>query len=326
MKISIDPRIELISIIQYLGKYKNRFPILYKGDSTYTEKINNYFSKYRNDRAIKYSDKMGELGFCYDAPYCLILHNKNVDFLELEYELSEYIVTRMRGIDNIKKYINVINDFITKTKYLVFFKNSSDYYMEIINELSPITDNIDCINQLNDYYGYDSNNFNLIFSTLSKGNYGVTISSKNIDQYYCIIGLDGQKHPNYLDQIGIDRLVWHEFGHSYINPLTHKYLVLFQKYEKLFNPIKEKMCQNAYGDWESCINEHLIRAITNKLTKKYYSKECMDNFLKNDLERGFIYLPLIIELFDKYENNRGDYKRIDDFYHEIIAIFKSINN
>ena len=71
IKIVVDPRIELISIIQYLSaSEKESLNSLYMNrlDFAYKHEIDSYFKKFKGHNSIKLFDEMSGLGYIADVP------------------------------------------------------------------------------------------------------------------------------------------------------------------------------------------------------------------------------------------------------------------
>jgi hypothetical protein len=117
-------------------------------------------------------------------------------------------------------------------------------------------------------------------------------------------------------------VVFHEFSHPIINPLTEKNKDLVEKYKIAYEKLKPyKKPYAGYGDWEECVNEHIIRAISIYLVRNYCNSYYADKHLEYDYNLGYRYIPYFIERLDYYEKNRNTYKTIDDFYSELIKAF-----
>jgi hypothetical protein len=110
----------------------------------------------------------------------------------------------------------------------------------------------DLVKDLEDYYGMKQNSYNLILAPLfHSGGYGPRVKTDggNYD-IYGIIGPHDVKDgiPQYNKEI-IRYIAWHEFGHSFVNPATSRYIDEINKYSKLYDPISIKMASQAYAQW-----------------------------------------------------------------------------
>ena len=54
----------------------------------------------------------------------------------------------------------------------------------------------------------------------------------------------------------------HEFSHSFVNPLTDKHWEQAKTYAHLYDALP---AQQVCGEWNECVNEYVIRAVTTYL-------------------------------------------------------------
>nr|WP_276536536.1 DUF4932 domain-containing protein [Tissierella carlieri] len=324
INVSVDPRIELLSIVQVLSNYnKIDDSLITEWDFEYKDKIIEKFSQYRNHKAVKQFKKMSNLGFSYDAPPGLMLFmDKNFNVRE-DVELTEYIIGRAGGENNINELFESLKEFCIDTNFIDFFNDNNNYYDRIINstlELIPSDSNI--IEDLEEYYGMKQKSYNVVLVSLyGKGAFGPNIDTKEDDtEIYSVlgcIGIDTMDLPMFGDLGFFTGLQQHEFSHSFINPITDKNHNLAYSYEELFIPIKDKMRSMAYTNWGTCLNEHIIRALTSRFA---YHEDNLDGIkvLEMEKETGFIYVEALFNKLEEYENNRDKYSTIEDFYPELL--------
>lgn len=143
---------------------------------------------------------------------------------------------------------------------------------------------------LDNYYGMKVNSYNIVLTPMfHNGGYGPGVKGENgLLDIYGIIGPfdtvrneEGKMVPVYSSDT-LRYLVWHEFGHSFVNPTTEKYVDEINKYSNLYPPIKDIMQSQAYGTWETCVNEHIVRAVTTRLTYIHLGKAYGDITLANE--------------------------------------------
>jgi hypothetical protein len=129
----------------------------------------------------------------------------------------------------------------------------------------------------------------------------------------------------YLTEKGLRDYIWHEFGHSFVNPLTEKYNDRVEATNKLYNPIEKIMSKYAYKNWSTCVNEHIIRAIHVRLFELHYDSQKAKIMLDNELALRYIYIEPLIEKLKDFEKQR-DEKGItfSEYYPELIDLFDSL--
>jgi hypothetical protein len=56
--------------------------------------------------------------------------------------------------------------------------------------------------------------------------------------------------------------------------------------------------------------------------KKCSLHEWAGTRLKDDLQKGYLYIPVILERYEYYDNHRTRYAAFDDFYPTLLDVFK----
>lgn len=334
INMMVDPRIELLSVIIYLcPEYDESTNSIVSGELTYKKDVEEYFGAYKDHKAVKLFKSMYNRGFSYDAPPTSMLFLTNTPNLVLrdDVDKSDFIynvcMQRAGGEKNFLKFVEALNDFCIDTNFYDFYNDHLDYYNNIIDNTINGLEDIDYVNQVQDYYGKKQNGFNIVLNgMLYANNYGPRI--QKLDGSYdlfAILGSSGIESdlPIFNDEIYFKYIVRHEFGHSFVNYLTDENIDEVNKCEKLFEPIKEAMDKQAYNTWETSLNEHIVRSVVVRITETYGSKKEADEYLKMDQSNSFIYEDDIIEILkNEYEPNRNKYKTFEEFYPEILNLLK----
>ncbi|KGG81368.1 hypothetical protein Y919_01045 [Caloranaerobacter azorensis H53214] len=317
LNVYVDPRIELLSIIQYLADFDGRDIVIYNKDTTYKTDVDKYFSPYKNHPVISLYEEMAKDGFVYHVPPKLILY-LNDEYEEQDNKAIPYSEI-MLGIDvkkKIKEFISQMVNFKDETRFDKFYESHQEYYHNIIINIQNDLRSNNCLENLIEYYGIKQNSYNIIIVPLYFGGYGVRIPEKDEKfDIFCII-------PPVENLQYLTSFVWHEFSHSYVNPLSEKNSDEINKYKDLFIPISNIMEEQAYGDWETCVNEHIVRAVTSRLSYKVFGEKFAKEEIKRDKEEGcFLYIDKLYEKLIEYENNRDKYITFEEFYPELLKVF-----
>jgi len=326
LKVVVDSRIELLSAVQLLGKYGKKFTT--DLDFPYKSRMEKYFNHYKQHKVVAFLDKLCREGFSYDAPPNLLLHLTEPPELKIEIELSEYLKGRSNK-KNLIRLIELLRDFAKKSDFMCFFKSNKEFYKGIEKRIKNKTKELKIVKRLENYYRLKQNSYTIIPAPILSGNYGPRLKNKNYK--YNIYDITGPKQykNNVLDFILGDMFEYitlHEFSHSFINPLGEKFKKELNKYNHLLNPIKDRMASQAYRDWITVVNEHIVRAVTARL---YYNQRGYDSgFGSTDYEilfSGVIYIKPLFKKLAEYENQRNKYSKFSDFYPELIKVFKNIS-
>lgn len=99
-------------------------------------------------------------------------------------------------------------------------------------------------------------------------------------------------------------------------------MVLVNKYKEIHEELeKHKSEFSGYSDWEECVNEHIVRALSIHLSKKYFDVDFTNRRIEFDYNLGYRYIKDIVSKLEECEKNRNRYKSIEEFYPEFIKVF-----
>lgn len=323
INVWVDPRIELLSVVQYLSDYGGRFRLLTDHDFTYKRDIEKRFAEYRDHEAVHLFTEMSDEGFTYDAPPGAMLLLKGVPTLEPLHDFTGYLCNRAGGKERLTRLVESLRDFAEETRFMDFFDEQSTFYRSLIDDVRVHLENTDYVKTLEKYCGMYENDYFIILAPMFVGNYGPTMGNKKgTYDIYCIMGSKGvhEDRPHFGTTETFRHLAWHEWGHSFINPLTMWYKLDLAKCESLYEPIAEKMKRRAYGTWETCVNEHIVRALTTRLTYREINESEGAEALLYEKGRGFAYVEALCESLEVYEKQRDQYPSLMHYYPELMKV------
>jgi hypothetical protein len=323
LHISIDPRMELLSTIQILSSYQNIVRI-----SGYSEDIRDYFGSNSSSRAVKITDELlNNQKFSYDAPVALMLHLNQVPDLKPQIPYSAYLLRRGGGKEKLDEYCSAIQQFAIESHFDEFWKNKQEFYNKILDLTVSELGNENLIKVLEDYFNETQNSYNIIISPSFRGGYGPSLPGSNgkLDIYSCISTTSIKDGIPYLSKEALIYYVWHEFGHSFVNPETEKYPERIRATEKLFNPIVQEMARMAYGDWTTCVNEHIIRAVNIRLRSLTSNQASIYNLVNQEKANRFIYIEPLERKLAVYESLKEKNRiTFSDFFPAMIDVLDSL--
>lgn len=329
LNITVDPRIELITAVQQQADYDR----LTRFDFSYKDEMKEYFNKYKNHKAVKTFHKLSKKGFSYDAPPSVMLYLSSTLSLKENNIIPNDLIDRASGKKELLEFIDELKDFSIEADFNKFYEQNNSFYQTMIDNVYKNIKDMGLIETLDDYYGMEVNSYNLILSPmLHAGGYGPKVEAENgLYDVYGIIGPqsiikdnDGKMVPDYSSET-IRHIVWHEFSHSFINPITEKYINEINQYNDLYSKIEKQMSSQAYSNWETCVNEHIIRAITARLIYLDQGQSAYNTIIANERANGFYYVPALCESLARYEINRDDYPTLESYYPELIKVFKELS-
>ena len=321
INISFDKRIELLFGLQYCLVKEG----LMDYDSTvmtnkeYCDDFYNMYKKYANEEFIDYIKNGGfdtynrtlELAFSLDKNYNII-DNEYTD--KIEKNNSNF---------NKEKFNRLVNEFVIKSGYEEFYLSHKPYYDKVIEIFKENLNKFITFDEkmITDFYGFKLGNMKINIFNFSNGSFGANFNNELI----YVANVYPPKKEDELVYIpnGIINTLFHEYSHSYCNPLGYKYFNE-ESIKNIEEESRENGLENCYNGI-TVINEYMVRAVQEYLSKKYLPKEYynIEKRINWHKERGYIHINDIINLLDL----KDDYESFEDFYKEqIVSYFNELNN
>lgn len=328
LNVTIDPRIEILAAVQWLSDYGEKFSLLTSLDFDYKKDMLRTFRPYAEHDAVKLFQEMSHSGFTFDAPPTAMLHLSHPPELAIDQPFTEYLIGRAGGREKLLLFIEQLRDFAEKANFMAFFQSHRQFYKDTINSVKNSFAGVDFVGMLESYYGQKQHSYNIILAPTFKGNYGPRLERK--DGTFDIFNIvsprqikDGILYFGSKDNF--EHLAWHEFSHSFVNPLGELHRKELGKYASLFEPIRNKMTARAYGNWLTVVNEHVVRAVSTRLNYMHKGKEEGDRALQAEKTYGFAYVEALCRELDNYEKNRDEFSTFTSFYPQLVKTFKELS-
>ena len=326
----VDPRMELLAAVQLLSGYGEKYPgLITRYDFPYKSDMAAYFAPYKDHRAVKLFAKMSD-GFSYDAPPAAMLFLTDPPDLKNRLPFSDYIKGRAGGEKQLNEFVQALRDFARESNFLAFYDAHKGTYQAIVEATGKeMEGSSDWVSALEQYYGQTQAGYNIITCPMfHPGGFGPRLErSDGKFEIYDICGPTGVKdgYPVFGASENIKHLAWHEFGHSFANPLGEKFDKELRKCSSLYDPIEPRMREQAYGDWMTCVHEHVVRAVEIRLLVAEQGKDVEEGLIAGERARGFAYIEPLCKKLEEYEQHRDKYPTLESFYPEIIGVFKSLS-
>ena len=323
LKISIDPRIELLSTIQLMSDYH-----IVNKDAPYSKSIKEHFKSFSSHEAVRLTDSLNQkYGFSYDAPLAAMMHLSALPELEVKIDFSDYLLRRSGRGDHLEQYRKSIKQFSEASSFEAFWNSERPFYNQILDLIVADMNERDLVKALEEYFNESQESYNIVVLPLYFGGFAAltpgTNEKKNV--YAFLPTLDIKDGTPYIRANTLVAYAWHEFGHSFVNPLCDKYADKIALTDKLYEPIEETMRRQAYDQWISCVGEHIVRAATIRLYDLQKNTLAVEELLAMELNNGFIYIEPIIEKLKEYENQKEETNiTFTEFFTELLTVFDDL--
>lgn len=337
IEVSVNKNIETLFILYPLLDFG--FPPV---ENSLWEDATVYFQDYKDHDAVKkLTNLIKRTGI--DGPVGLMLHYSELPLISLLYDLDNRILKSFSDNGNIidgqreiNEFIEAFTDFYIQANVETFLIKQDTYYQKAIEDVKKNLPPSGFIATLEMYYGkqnkaYILNPAPVLFPGFGFGKRIVTddglVVFNTFGPFPSSFESNSEFHYHFDNADKIRDLSVHEFGHSFVNPITEltENKELIEQYAYLFDPLKEHMGKQGYRTWWICVTEHLVRLGEIRIAMAMQDHETADK-LRNDytVHRHFIYLPHLEAKITEYENNRDKYPTFSDFFPLLLNAFSEI--
>ncbi len=326
--VGVFPQVELISVVQAISKYTETFAFLMAKDSTdYARDAARHFGHYVNHLAIAMFNRLSlqPRMLNFSAPSNIMLYTDESLHLRDDIIHDSFVTDRVGGPDSLSVFLNLLRDFARESDFNIFFSTHLDYYGTIaentVNAIGPMN----YIAELEGFYGTGQKSYNIVLVSLY-GSVGYGNSILHPDGKRDIYNTMGPRPAkdglhSFGDEEYLRHMIRHEFSHPFINPLTEKYWDTVKEYSANYDRIPEVARKNVCGDWQECINEFMIRAITTHLAYND-SEEAGNKAYAREKSRGVSCLDELLKNIRLYESERNTFPTFDSFYPTTLKVFQ----
>lgn len=324
VNVRVDPRIELMSIVQLMTDY----PVITKYESAYRRDVAAYFAPHRGPPAVQRYRKMWDDGFAFDAVPKAMLALTPPPALSSKWPHRERAVQAAGGRDSLDQFVRALRDFADATNVSAFYRAHRGTYATMLDSVT--TDSVGigaAVEPVQAYTGHSIENSTVILGPLlHHGGFGARFQIDDALHIYALLGPSGTRSglPDFGSPRRLARFTSHEMLHSVVNPLTRRHWDQLRPLSALYEPIRPEMEEQAYGTWKTAVDEHVIRAVNTRLAHRQFGADAGDRMLQGQKEQGFRYVEPLVEALKRYERQRDQYPTLADFYPELIEVFRRL--
>lgn len=321
LQVAVDPRTELLTTVQLLSTDVALTPY----QSPYLYELHRYFFPFRQHRAVRLLHELMSQRPWPDIYHYVVLCLFDPPDLKWRLPLAGSPEEDLLGGQMLQDWVGALRDFADQSQFNRFFSQQTPFYYHLVEQVDKKLEGEDLLGPLEEYYGMGLSEYHLVLSPLlHRGGFGPRLPLAQGGYLgYSIVGPDGMAGPMPTYSLHhLRELVWHEFGHSFVNPLTAGRHDQLQATLDRFVPLIARMEKTGYPTWDSCINEHLIRAITARLLHSAVGEEAGRQAVQEELSRGFVYVPALCRRLEEYEHQRAAYPNLAAFLPRLLAVFE----
>jgi predicted Ser/Thr protein kinase len=328
LRVMVDPRVELISIIFRLAGN----PEYNQGRvESYTADVKKQFGAFREHPAVKLARRAyNTRGVSTDAPMSMAAHLADAYEGRAQIPLDprpKSLDRRWTGNDA-SNFLAATRQFVKDTSFREFFEQHRPLYETTESRMRALMKRQGHMEWFDGYFGARPQASYTVALGLLNGydNYGTSCrDSEGNEELFCILGVsetDAQGCPKFRDDML--RIVAHEFCHSYANPIIDRHtkeLELAGK--KLFQLVATKMRSIGYHNGHTLLYESLVRACVIRYVRHYDGALAAWRVIQEQKRHGFLWIEELSDLLEEYEAHRDQYPTLEKFSPRLVAFFNA---
>lgn len=322
--VSVDENIEFISAVCRLAGFEEYSD---NTNKSYAERLDSVMVPFSEHKAVTYLRNVRNQQYIgYDAIAALAVHTEInnghlvlIDGTDITLADDRWL----KGQD--KELLPLLDDLYLQSNFADFYKSNSDLYSHAVENAYKLLSDVD-FQWLKDFYGKELSGSRSVLSLLNSGNYGMTQKIEGQSEKSVIIiccrNLDDNGYPIFSGQTS---LIVHESSHPICN------LLVFYNADKFNHNIdlaaelmKEELSRQSYTGGITMMYESMVRSMELQYALAHDNDlNWPENYMRDQMSNGFIFMPEIRAALDVYNANRTTYPVIDSIMPLIIT---NINN
>jgi len=252
-------------------------------------------------------------GFACDALTGFILSRGEPPAMAAHYPYPESALARADGNATVlDSLVDQLRDFYHLSRFASFWEEQAQAYQAIERRIAGYAQEgwagEDVVAAMEGYFGERRTAYVLVPTPMERPA-GGTMTAMGERDNYVFACFDGT-----VDKGWILHLLYHEFGHSFVNPPAGQHGALVQRYEALYTPLAEAMRPWGYVTWTIALNEHILRAQNCRLRRRFFGDAAAEARLSEEEAQGFRYIRALEAKLAEYEAQRDAYPTLVSFY------------
>jgi len=331
IRIEVKTGVELVLALASLterGQDYNNYSLM-------AQEVRERFADFKEHPAVLETQKLMNSGFGEDALVMLALcHSGPPEFKQIAPYLSgaEFldrlsVCQKEEREKYLKRYMEKIRDFYETSHFGAFLAEHDRDYQQV----RQIAENVlseklkdgfavrDVPQALEDFYREKKASYTLVPSMFGPADHGSGFGPR--------VEIDGQVHAYVVFQNfptaripildNMHLLALHEFSHSFVNPITLKFLATAQREQ--IETIKQIFESSISDTWVVSLLEHTVDAIAARICLNLFGEEVANKVLTMRQPHE-IYIRHFYNKLADYEANRDKYPTFASFYPELVSV------
>jgi hypothetical protein len=324
VKVAVDPRVELLSVIFRLAGN----PEYSRGRvASYVDDVEEHFGRFRDHPAVQLAAQLRRTrGVSYDACMSMAVHLDDAYDPKVPLDPLPDTLDGRWGVEGANRFVDEAKRFVEDTSFCDFLEEHRPLFALAESRMQQVLDEHAHLDWFDVFFGRRPQaTFKFALGMLNGGScYGARCRTPGgSEQLYCILGVwktDGEGVPSF--ESGMLGTVIHEFCHSYTNAIVDRHASELEAAgNRIFPFVEDAMRRQAYGNWKTMMYESMVRACVIRYTHTHVGPEAARQAIANHENRKFLWIEELSGLLADYEVRREEFADLDEYFPRIVDFF-----
>lgn len=330
LNITVDPRLELLAVLQKISGSK----MVFQGENSYADAVEAWFAPSKKHPVCDLLKRLGETDYNHDLPVSSFLRFEGISCSKIAFNWEPYSeAMNLRRLESVSEVVPLpefyamVGEFAIQSDFAGFFASQTDFYQKRVEDaVWALSEYPDMIAHMTSWYGYSQASYTMAISPLVLGGYGPAMMDEaGAVHAYAVMNQDF-RHFSEDDLRELSSWFFHEFSHSFVNPLVDRHWDIFKRGEHFYKLIQGKMMRQSYGNWWIAVVEHFVRTNDHRLTELYFALD-KKAVLPSEIGMGFIFIEQAYDATMQYEESRSQSGiTYDEYFPELARQFMQIED
>lgn len=280
------------------------------------EKAEAYFSRYKDHPAVQFTDQIFQNYHYFAFNYMAFFYS---DFPEAR--MRDDIILPPEYVQNpqmqqmMSQYVALVGDFYRSAAFEKFWKDNEEDLRSAMKTCREAMPEFDLPGMMESLYNEQADRFYFVPCPFMKtmGTHVEVENKQGKMTYYYIAGGN-----IYADRFSNISTAFHEFSHSFIEPISVKYAKELSGLNYLYKPLEKALAPMGYRDWDRAFNEHIVRSAEIHLLRKSLGEEARDKKMAMEKQAGFQLIEGFYHHIQTYDDHHDQYPTLEAYYPNLL--------
>jgi hypothetical protein len=278
-----------------------------------------HFAPFADHPAVAFTEQLFRRMSYHPMNYLALLHSDFPEAREIR-RLPDYLPADEDSRAMLTRYVGLVRDFYEASGFEAFWNAHESRVAAVLDTARANIHAPELPRMMEDFYGREAGRFIFVTSPFMQesGFHAELFEDGRLDFYY----FSGAR--TYANELYFNYIAFHEFSHSFIQPVSTKYSDRISALSHLYQPLEDRFRRMGYPTWEHAFEEHMVTAGQLHLTRSVFGDQQAMEMLEREKMRGFQLIERLYGLFAQYSESRDEYEDLEEFYpvilHDLAAV------